>query len=67
MISLKDEVEKVGCKRQEGQERLRRLGRVYVDGVYYTDEYRRQKRLLETEPESLMAPEVTEPRKRPSG
>ena len=37
---------------------MRRLGRAYVDGVYDDEEYRRQKRKLEMELESLIAPEA---------
>ena len=40
------------------QERLRRLGKAYVDGVYDDDEYRRQKRTAELELESLVLPEA---------
>jgi hypothetical protein len=39
-------------------ERLRRLGRAYVDGLFPDAEYRRQKHALETELESLIVPEV---------
>ena len=45
-------------KPAKAQERLRRLGRAYVDGVYDDDEYRRQKRTLEMELESLVVPEA---------
>ena len=58
IISVKDEVEKVKEKRVKAQERLRRLGRAYVDGVYDDDEYRRQRRTLEMELESLVLPEA---------
>ena len=44
IIAVEDEVEKVRDGRQKVQERLRRLGRAYVDGVYDDDEYKRQKR-----------------------
>ena len=58
IISVKDEVEKVREKRQRAAERLRRLGKAYVDGVYDDDEYGRRKRLLEVELESLVLPEA---------
>ncbi len=58
IISVKDEVEKIREKRQKVQERLRRLGRAYVDGLDDDDEYRRQKRTLEMELESLVVPEA---------
>ena len=37
---------------------MRRFRRAYVDGVYDDDEYHRQKRKLEEELESLVAPEA---------
>ena len=40
------------------QERLRRLGKAYVDGVYDDDEYVPHKRLAELELESLIVPEA---------
>ena len=58
IIAVEDELEKVRDRRQKVQERLRRLGRAYVDGVYDDDEYRRQKRTLELELESLVLPEA---------
>jgi hypothetical protein len=58
IIAVEDEMEKVKDRRQRVQERLRRLGRAYVDGVYDDDEYRRQKRTLELELESLVLPEA---------
>jgi len=58
IISVKDEVESIAERRRKAHERLRRLGRAYVDGVYDDEEYRRQKRKLEMELESLVAPEA---------
>ncbi len=58
IISLKDEVEKVKAKRAKAQEKLRRMGKVYADGLFDDDEYHRQKRLLEMELESLVVPEA---------
>ena len=40
------------------QERLRRLGKAYVDGVYDDEEYKRQKRTAELELGSLVLPEA---------
>ena len=34
IISVKDEVESIAERRRKAHERLRRLGRAYVDGVY---------------------------------
>jgi len=56
IISVKDEVESIAERRRKANERLRRLGRAYVDGVYDDVEYCRQKRELELE--SLVAPEA---------
>jgi len=56
IISLKDEVEKVGKKRQAAQEKLRRMAKAYMDGLFPDEEYHRQKKLLEMELESLVVP-----------
>ena len=58
IISLKDEVERVKKQRQDVQDKLRRMARAYIDGVFPDDEYHRQKRLLEMELESLVVPEA---------
>jgi hypothetical protein len=58
IISEKDEVARVKEERARVAERLRRLGRAYVDGLFPDTEYRRQKHALETELESLIVPEV---------
>ena len=34
IISARDEVEQVGARRRKVQERLRRLGKAYADGIY---------------------------------
>ena len=57
-ISLKDEVERIGQQRCETQEKLRRLARAYVDGLFPDGEYQRQRRILEMEMESLVVPEA---------
>ena len=56
IISLKDEVDQIKKKKQAIQEKLRRMGKVYVDGVFPDEEYHRQKKLLEMELESLVVP-----------
>jgi len=56
IVSLKDEVERVKKERHLVQEKLRRMARAYVDGVFPDEEYHRQKRLLEMELESLVVP-----------
>jgi len=58
IISQKDEVARVKDERAKVVERLRRLGRAYVDGLFPDTEYHRQKHALETELESLIVPEV---------
>ncbi len=58
IVSTNDEAESIREKRQKVQERLRRLGKAYVDGVYDDDEYGRQKRACELELESLVLPEA---------
>ena len=56
IISLKDEVETINKKRQNTQEKLRRMAKAYIDGVFPDGEYYRQKKLLELELESLVVP-----------
>ena len=58
IVSTRDEAESIRENRQKVQERLRRLGKAYVDGVYDDDEYNRQKRACELELESLVLPEA---------
>ena len=58
IISARDEVEVVQAKRRKVQERLRRLAKTYVDGVYDDQEYKRQKRNLGMELESLVVPKA---------
>ena len=40
------------------KDKLRRLGQAFVDGLFDENEYRRQKKSLEWELESLLIPEV---------
>ncbi len=58
IISLKDEVETISKKRQNAQEKLRRMAKAYIDGVFPDEEYYRQKKLLEMELESLVVPQA---------
>ena len=51
-IHLADEVNRIGQERLQTEQRLKRLGRAFVDGLYTDDDYRREKRSLE---ESLAA------------
>lgn len=64
IISLKDEVERVKKQRQSLQEKLRRMAKAYIDGVFPDEEYHRQKNLLEMEIGSLVIPQGM-PLKRP--
>ena len=57
-IDLRDEVERVKGERQRVNERLRRLGTAFVDGLVSDDDYQRQKRYLEMEREMLVTPEA---------
>ena len=56
IISLKDEVEKVKKDRTAVQEKLRRMAKAYIDGLFPDEEYNRQRKLLEMELESLVVP-----------
>jgi site-specific DNA recombinase len=56
IISLKDEVGQVGKKRQAVQEKLRRMTKAFIDGLFPDEEYYRQKKLIELELESLVVP-----------
>ena len=58
IISLKDEVERVKKQRQATLEKLRRMAKAYIDGVFPDDEYYRQKKPLEMELESLVVPKA---------
>jgi site-specific DNA recombinase len=56
IISLKDEVTRVKKSKKELQEKLRRMARAYIDGLFPDEEYHRQKKLMELELESLVVP-----------
>ena len=45
-IHLADDVERVRHERTQTEQRLKRLGRAYVDGLYDDDGYRREKHSL---------------------
>lgn len=57
-IHLADEVERVQQERKNTQQRLKRLGQVYLDGLVDPDDYRRQKRELEDKLANLVVPGV---------
>src|SRR5512147_2850068 len=58
ILELKDEAERVKKTRQSVQEKLRRMAKAYIDGLFPDGEYNRQRRLLEMELESLVVPGV---------
>jgi site-specific DNA recombinase len=58
IISVKDEVERVKEQRLRVKDKLKRLGKAFVDGVYDEKEYQRQRRQLELELDSLVVPEA---------
>ena len=58
IISLKDEVDRVKKQRLAVNEKLRRMAKAYIDGVFPDQEYNRQKKLLEMELESLVVPQA---------
>jgi site-specific DNA recombinase len=66
IISLKDEVVRVKEERGKAEEKLRRMAKVYVDGLFPDEEYPRQKRLLEMELESLVVPQANAQKRRES-
>jgi hypothetical protein len=46
-LQLEDEVKRVEKDRKETEQRLKRLGQVYLDGLKPYEDYRREKRQLE--------------------
>ena len=57
-VHLADEVTRVQEERKKVQQRLKRLGRAYVDGLYSDEDYRKEKRLLEDQLGALVVPGV---------
>jgi len=57
-IHLADDVERVRNERTQTEQRLKRLGRAYVDGLYDDEGYRREKRSLEDKLVNLVVPGV---------
>ncbi len=57
-VHMADEVKRVERERKQVDQRLKRLGQVYVDGVLARDEYHRQKKLAEQQLRSLVVPEA---------
>ena len=65
-INLKDEVARVAKERERVKERLRRLGRTYIDGLCTEDDYGRQKRCLGADWSHWLSRRLT-PRRRRDG
>ena len=57
-IRLRDEVARVRTEREQVQERLRRLGKAFVDGMVDEPDYERHKTQLEFDLTSLVVPEA---------
>jgi len=57
-LHLADEAGRVEQERKETEQRLKRLGQVYLDGLLEQDDYKRQKRQLEERLHSLVVPGV---------
>jgi DNA invertase Pin-like site-specific DNA recombinase len=57
-IHLAEDVERVRHERTQTEQRLKRLGRAYVDGLYDDEGYRREKRSLEDKMANLVVPGV---------
>ena len=55
-IHFADEVERIQQETQQTQQRLKRLGKAYVDGLYPDNDYRREKRALEEKLSTLVVP-----------
>ena len=58
LINVQDDVERVRGRKQQLEERLRRLGKAYVEGMYSDSDYEREKRYIGMELESLVVPEA---------
>jgi hypothetical protein len=57
-LHLEDEVKRVEEERKQAEQRLKRLGQVYLDGLKPHEEYLREKRQLEDRLQSLVVPGV---------
>ena len=57
-IHIADEVGRIQQERQKAGQRLKRLGKAYVDGFNSDEDYRREKRSLEETLAGLVAPAI---------
>ena len=55
---MADDVEQVRHERTQTEQRLKRLGKAYVDGLYDDEGYRTEKRTLEDKLANLVVPGV---------
>ncbi len=53
-VRLADEAQRIRQERVQVEQRLKRLGKTYVDGLYSEEDYRHEKRSLEERLESLV-------------
>ena len=58
LINVQDDVEAVRERRRQLEEKLRRLGKAYVNGMYSDSDFDREKRYVAMEMESLVVPEA---------
>ncbi|MDD5702140.1 MAG: hypothetical protein PHU23_08845 [Dehalococcoidales bacterium] len=59
IVNLKDEVDRVKKQRAVVQERLRRVGKIYIDRLISDEEYNHQLRKLNDELASLVVPGIS--------
>ncbi len=57
-IHLADEMKRIEQERRQVEQRLKRLGKAYVDGLYEDEDYKREKRSLEERAASLVIPDI---------
>ncbi len=60
LIGIQDEQEKVSEQRRNLEERKRRLGKAFVEGMYSDTDYEREKHYIDMELETLVVPQADE-------
>ena len=58
LLPRTERVQGIGQERLQAEQRLKRLGRAYVDGLYSDDDYKREKHSLEDSIAGLVVPGV---------
>ena len=58
LINVQDDVERIRNRRQQLEEKLRRLAKAFVERLYSDSDYEREKRYIGMEMESLVMPEA---------